>query len=231
MNLTTPGRFHRKVAGAAMIAAPAVIVVAEILHPKFEMDAAKQLSIVADNTGRWYAAHALVLVALALVVPAFIGLAHILEATRPTLSHLGLIAFVPGLVVLAALAGMELVLWQIAQPAADRAEMIALAERLDESAGIAALFVLVLLYPVAWLLVGTGLYLARLVPRWTAVLIALSQPVGFVGELSGAPKWLAVAAQVAFAVGLIPIGIRVLRQSDEAWEQRAVAGEVRSATA
>ena len=171
------------------------------------------------------------LVALALVVPAFIGLAHILEATRPTLSHLGLIAFVPGLVVLAALAGMELVLWQIAQPAADRAEMIALAERLDESAGIAALFVLVLLYPVAWLLVGTGLYLARLVPRWTAVLIALSQPVGFVGELSGAPKWLAVAAQVAFAVGLIPIGIRVLRQSDEAWEQRAVAGEVRSATA
>ena len=109
--------------------------------------------------------------------------------------------------------------------------MIALAERLDESAGIAPLFVLVLLFPAAWLLVGTGLYLARLLPRWTAVLIALSQPVGFVGELSGAPKWLAVAAQVAFAVGLIPIDIRILWQSDEAWEQPPALGEVRSAAA
>ncbi len=95
--------------------------------------------------------------------------------------------------------------------------------------GIGLLFVLVLLFPVAWLLVGTGLYLARSVPRWTAVLIALSQPVGFVGELSGAPKPVAVATQIAFAVGLIPIGVRVLRQSDEAWEQPSVVGEVRSA--
>ena len=230
--LASSTRFNRQIAGAAMIAAPTVIVVAEILHPRFETDAAKQLEAVAADTGRWYAAHALVLVALMLLLPAFAGLAHIIEATRPTLSHLSLIAFVPGLVVLAALVGMELVLWQMAQPVADRAEMIALADRLDESARIAALFVLVLLYPVAWLLVGAGLYLARLVPRWTAVLIALSQPVGFVGELSGGPKWLAVIAQVAFAVGLIPIGIRVLRQSaDEAWEQPAVVGEVRSAAA
>ncbi len=229
--LASSTRFNRQIAGAAMIAAPTVIVVAEILHPRFETDAAKQLEAVAADTGRWYAAHALVLVALMLLLPAFAGLAHILEATRPTLSHLSLMAFVPGLVVLAALAGMELVLWQMAQPVADRAEMIALAERLDESAGIAPLFVLVLLFPAAWLLVGTGLYLARSVPRWTAVLIALSQPVGFVGELSGGPKWLAVAAQIAFAIGLVPIGIRVLRQSDEAWEQRAVAGEVRAATA
>ncbi len=229
--LASSTRFNRLIAGAAMIAASVVIVVAETLHPRFEMDAAKQLATVASDTGRWYAAHALVLVALALLVPAFMGLAHILEATRPTLGHLGLIAFVPGLVALAALVGMELVLWQMAQQVADRAEMIALAERLDESAGIAALFVLVLLYPVAWLLVGTGLYLARSVPRWTAILIALSQPVGFVGELSGGPKWLAVAAQVAFAAGLIPIGVRILRQSDEAWEQPPALGEVRSAAA
>ena len=41
------------------------------------------------------------IVALMLLLPAFAGLAHIIEATRPTLSHLSLIAFVPGLVVLA----------------------------------------------------------------------------------------------------------------------------------
>ena len=116
MALANPSTFHRQIAGAAMIAAPVAIVVAEILHPKFEMDAAKQLAIVADSTGRWYAAHALVLVALTLVVPACIGLARILEASRPTISHLSLIAFAPGVVVLAALVGMELVLWQMRSP-------------------------------------------------------------------------------------------------------------------
>jgi hypothetical protein len=47
------------------------------------------------------------------------------------------------------------------------------------------------------------------------------QLVGFVSELSGGPKWVAVAAQVGFAIGLIPIGVRVLRQSDESWEARS----------
>ena len=65
--------------------------------------------------------------------------------------------------------------------------------------------------------------------RFAAVLIALSQPVGFVSELAGGPKWLAVAAQVAFAIGLVPVGIRVLRQSDDAWESRSVVGEASSA--
>ena len=44
------------------------------------------------------------------------------------------------------------------------------------------------------------------------------QLAGFVSELFGGPKWIAVAAQVGFAIGLAPIGIRVLRQSDESWQ-------------
>ncbi len=50
--------------------------------------------------------------------------------------------------------------------------------------------------------------------------VGLMQLVGFVSELSGGPKWLAVAAQVGFAIGLISIGIRVLREPDESWEAR-----------
>ena len=65
---------------------------------------------------------------------------------------------------------------------------------------------------------GIGLYAARLVPIWVAALVGFVQLVGFVGELSGGPKWLAVAAQIAFAIGLIPIGVNVLRQSDGSWD-------------
>lgn len=231
MNLANPSTFHRQIAGAAMITAPSFIVVAELLHGRFQADAAEQLAVVADNTGRWYAAHVLVLVALVLTLPAFVGLAHLVRASRPLLGSLSLLAFAPGLVVLASVAGMELVLWQMAQPGRDRAEMVSLLDSLTESAGIAPLFAVLLLFPAAWLLVGIGLYVSRSEPRWAAVLVALSQPVGFVSELAGGPKWLAVTAQVAFAIGLVPIGIRVLRQSDETWDQPPIVSEVRSATA
>ncbi len=218
MDLSDPRSFRRQVAGAAMIVAPLVFVIAEMLHAKLQTEAAKQLIAVADNTGRWYAAHALVLLSLALAVPAFFGLVHLLGRGRAAFGHLGLLAFVPGVVALAAIVGMELMLWQMAQPSANRDEMVALAERVNESAGTAVVFLVALLFPLAWLLVGIGLYLARTVPAWAAVLIALAQPIGFVSELAGGPKVLAVSAQIVFALGLIPVGIRVLRQSDVEWE-------------
>lgn len=218
MDLSDRRRFRRQVGGTAMTVAPLVFVIAELLHAKLQTEAAKQLTAVADNTGRWYAAHVLVLISLALAVPAFFGLVHLLGKGRAAFGHVGLVAFVPGVVALAAIVGMELVLWQMAQPSANRDEMVALAERINESAGTAVVFLAALLFPLGWLLVGIGLYLARTVPAWAAVLIALAQPIGFVSELSGGPKALAVAAQIAFALGLIPAGIRVLRQSDAEWE-------------
>jgi len=149
MDLSDPRSFRRQVAGAAMLVAPPVLVVAEVLHARFETDAAKQLTAVADNTGRWYAAHALILISLALAVPAFLGLVHLLGRGQAALGHLGLVAFVPGLVALTAIVGMELVLWQMAQPNANRDDMVALAERLNDSAGIVALFLVALLFPLA----------------------------------------------------------------------------------
>ncbi len=221
MNVADTSSFRRQVAGGAMILAPLLLVVVELLHARLETDAAKQLEAVAGNTGRWYAAHALILVALALAVPAFFGLVHLFGRNRALLGQVSLVIFVPGLVALAAIVGLELALWQMAQPASNREEMVALAERLNESAGTASVFLVVLLFPLAWLLAGIGLYLARVTPVWVAALIALSQPIGFTSELGGGPKAVAVAAQLAFAIGLVFVGIQALRQSNADWEQEA----------
>ncbi|MDH4102261.1 MAG: hypothetical protein OEW52_06580 [Thermoleophilia bacterium] len=161
-----------------------------------------------------------------LALPAFAGLARFVQEHRPTLVNLGRVLLVPGTIALAALVAMELVAWQMAQPGIDRAAMVLLWENTAENAGIAPLILAALLFPVAWLLVGAGLFLARLVPRWSAALVGLAQLVGFIGELSGAPKWLAVAAQVAFAIGLIPLGIRALRQQDAGWAASELGGDM-----
>lgn len=93
-------------------------------------------------------------------------------------------------------------------------QMIMLWKNTAGNLGIVPIFLVALLFSVAWLLVGIGLYIARLCPRWAAALVGLMQLVWFVSELSGGPKWVAVAAQVGFAIGLIPIGTRILRRSD-----------------
>lgn len=217
MTLSDTRRFDRRVAGSAMVLAPLVIVLAEVLHAQAETEAAALIARVAEDPSRWVTAHALVLVALVLVVPAFLGVAHIVRRSRPRIGSLSLVAFVPSLVALTALVGMEIVVWQMAQPEAGREEMVALAQRLNESAVIPLLYAAALLFPLAWLAAGIGLYLARAAAPWAAVLIALAQPVGFVAELSGGPKWIAVAAQLAFAAGLIPVGLRTLRSADADW--------------
>jgi hypothetical protein len=106
----------------------------------------------------------------------------------------------------------------MAQPEANRTEMISLVERLNGSAGIEPLFAVALLFPFAWLLGGLGLHLSRAAPLWAAAAIGLSQPIGFIGELAEGPKALAVAAQLVFAIGLVPIGAQLLRRPDERWE-------------
>jgi uncharacterized membrane protein YhaH (DUF805 family) len=223
MIINNPTTFRRTVRGASMIAAPLILVIAEVLHAHLEEDPSAYLSAIAENTGRWYAAHVLVLVSLVLALPAFLGIRHLVESRRPALGSLASIAFVPGLIALAALVGMELVAWQMAQPGVDRAQMITLWKNTSQSAGIVPIIFVALLFSLAWLLAGIGLYVSRLCPRWAAALIALMQLVGFVSELSGGPKWVAVAAQVGFAIGLIPIGVRMLRQSDESWEAHSAA--------
>jgi len=183
-----------------MIAAPLVFVIAEVLHARFEEDPADFLSALAQDTGRWYAAHVLVLVSLVLALPAFLGIRHIVEVRRPTLASLASIAFVPGMIALAALVGMELVAWQMAQPGFDREQMIILWANISKNADIVPMIFVALLFPIAWLLAGIGLYLTQLCPRWAAALVGLAQLVGFLSELAGGPKWLTGAAQIAFGI-------------------------------
>lgn len=217
MSLSDSRHFRRRIAGAAMVIAPLIAILAETLHAKVETEASKQLTAVAQNADRWYAAHLLILLMLALLVPAFLGLVHLLRESLPALGNASLIAFVPGLVGIAAIVGAEFVLWKMAQ-AANREEMVALAKSVNESPGFFVIVLLALLFPIAWLLVGIGLYRGRAVARWSAVLVAVAQPLGFAAELAGAPKAVAVAAQIVFAVGLIAIGIQVLRLSDADWD-------------
>src|SRR3954447_8877978 len=101
MHLSDAHHSRKIVAGACMVVAPVVLLVAMVIHPASDTDEATQVATIASNLDAWYAAHLLALVSIALMVPALLGLMHMLRERQVALGHvggglamLGLLAFV-----------------------------------------------------------------------------------------------------------------------------------------
>jgi hypothetical protein len=229
--LSNPRGFQKTVAGVCMIAAPALVVVSQIIHPREFSDEAKWLAEISSNTCRQYWAHLLGLLALALAIPAILGAMHMLNAGRAALGHVGAGLALFGVVSLAAVVGTEFVVWQAAKaPATDTAAMTSLIGRIIDSPGMILLYLLALAFPLGVLVLGIGLYLARAAAAWEAALVAIPFAVGIVSEIAYGPRIIPIVTSILFLIGLGSIGRRVLTESDEEWEHTPEIGGMRPAT-
>jgi hypothetical protein len=217
MHLSDAHHSRKMVAGACMVVAPFVLLVAMVVHPASDMDEATQVATIADNLDAWYVAHLLAFVSIVLVVPAVLGLMHMLRERQVALGHVGGGLAILGLLALTGLVAMELVLWQMAG-AGNTAETVALLERLNETAGIVIPFVLLSFgFSLGMATLAVGLYRARAVQSWMAVFVAVGA-ILFGFAVATAMNWLAIVAAAFLVVGLGAIGRMVLRETDEAWE-------------
>jgi hypothetical protein len=217
MHLSDAHHFRKMVAGACMVAAPLVLLVAMVIHPASDMDEATQVATIADNLDAWYVAHLLALVSIALTVPALLGLMHMLREREVAFGHVGGGLAMLGLLAFAGIIGMELVMWQMVAGGSTR-EAVGLLERLNGTAGITIPFVLVSFgFTLGLACLAVGLYRARAVQSWMAIcVVAGALLVGF--AFATAMNWLAIVAAAVLVVGLGAIGRMVLRETDEAWE-------------
>jgi hypothetical protein len=217
MHLSDAHHFRKLVAGACMVVAPIVLLVAMVIHPASDMDEATQVATIADNLDAWYVAHLLALVSIALTVPVVLGLMHMLREREVALGHVGGGLAMLGLLAFAGVIGMELVMWQAVAGGSTR-EAVALLERLNDTAGIVIPFVLVSFgFALGMACLALGLYRARAVQSWMAVSVAVGAIL--LGVAFGAAlNWLAIVAAAFLVVGLGAIGRMVLRETDEAWE-------------
>jgi len=226
--LADPRSFRRTTAGAALIISPLLLLATETIHPEPKSDPADLFAVATANADRWYLAHALALVAIAAAIPAILGLMHLLRASRPVWGHVAAALAFLGLVPLCAIVGTEFVLWQMT--ALDSPTMVQLVERLNESGGVAIVFLSALLFPLGFGLFGVGLYLARVVPAWQAALLGISLPLVFVGDLAYV-KPLTVVGAAMFALGAVPLGWQILNQTDDEWEVGSARETYRPVTA
>jgi hypothetical protein len=217
MHLSDAHHSRKIVAGACMVVAPLVLLVAMVIHPASDMNEATQVATIADNLDAWYVAHLLALVSIAFMVPAVLGLMHMLREREVALAHVGGGLAMVGLLAFAGIVGMEMAMWQMVAGGSTR-EAVALLERLNDTAGILIPFVLVSFgFALGLACLAVGLYRARVVQSWMAVSVATGATLfGF--AVGTAMNWLAIVAAAFLVVGLGAIGRMVLRETDEAWE-------------
>jgi hypothetical protein len=200
-----------------MVVAPVVLLVAMVIHPASDMDEATQVATIADNLDAWYVAHLLALISIAVMVPALLGLMHMLREREVAFGHVGGGLAMLGLLAFAGIVGMELAMWQMVAGGSTR-EAVALLERLNDTAGIVIPFALVSFgFSLGLACLAIGLYRARAVQSWMAVSVAVGA-ILFGIAIGSALNWLAIVAAAFLVVGLGAIGRMVLRETDEAWE-------------
>jgi hypothetical protein len=217
MHLSDAHHFRKIVAGACMVVAPLVLLVAMVIHPASDMNEATQVATIQDNLDAWYVAHLLALISIAVMVPAVLGLMHMLREREVAFGHVGGGLAMLGLLAFAGIVGMELVMWQMVAGGSTR-EAVALLERLNNTAGIVIPFAFVSFgFALGLACLAAGLYRARAVQSWMAISTAAGA-ILFGFAIGTAMNWLTIVAAAFLVVGLGAIGRLVLNETDEAWE-------------
>lgn len=214
--------FRRLVAGFCLIAAPAVLLIGALIHPQSQDDTAAHLAVVGKSPGRYFLAHAIILVGLVLFLPAILGLMHLLRERATAIGHVGGGLVIIGLFGAAAVVAVDgIAISEMGKAGANAEAMARLLGRIRESDGLRVIGGIGAFgFLIGGLLLAYGLWRARAVQPWIAGGIAVANIVLFIGQVRDDRAIIAVAGAIAlFAFGAI--GWRLLTESDEQWAREA----------
>jgi uncharacterized membrane protein len=228
LNLSDAHHFRKTVAGACMILAPACFVASAIVAPSSDNNATAIINATAAHQDRFYISTVLLIVGAVLLLPALLGLMHLLRERQVAVGHVGGALALVGNLMLMLVAGISLVQWQMVR-GGGRGDMIALFHRLTHTTETQVFFFLILGLTVGLVVLAYGLYRAHAVNWATAMALAVGavvlQVAAFVGNTSA---WYIVGSAILF-VSLGSIGRMVLMETDEEWEHTPEYGGFRPA--
>ncbi|HEU4978176.1 MAG TPA: hypothetical protein VFT42_04720 [Solirubrobacteraceae bacterium] len=210
--------FRKQVAGLCMLFAPALVLVSAIVSPKLSSNGGTQLRYASAHLDRWYLAQVLALAALVLLVPAILGLMHMLRERQVAMGHVGGALALIGVMAATALTGAALLIWQMAEPARNIAQMALVAHDFGRTAGVVvALMIPTIGFALGFIALAYGLFRARAVHWMSALLMAAGAVALDLGFGPVASNALAIAGCAALTIGLGSIGWAVLTETDDAW--------------
>jgi hypothetical protein len=200
----------RFVIGLSMLFAPLLLLVGFSIHPPEPHNGAEMLKVIANDAGRWNAAHIMFTISMALSIPATLGLMNLLErGGGARFGFIGGSLIIVGVIFLTLFIGVELAMSAIASiPVEQHARIEPAMQALIDFNGPLPVVFVGLSLNLGLFMLGVGLISTRAVPRWASVAIEVAALVlvgGLFNNLIGA-----VGAAVLL-VGLGTVGLRVLK--------------------
>jgi hypothetical protein len=216
--LSDAHHFRKTVAGLCMILAPTLFLVSAILAPSSDNDAGAILGAIADHPDRFYISTLFGIAGSVFLVPALLGLMHMLREKQVALGHAGGALALLGSLMFMLFWGASVMEWQMVRGGADLGQMTALLDRFMHTTGSEVFFFFSLAFTVGMIVLAFGLYSARVVHWSTAGALGAGavvlQIAFFVGNTSA---WFIVATAFLL-VGFATTGRMILTETDEDWE-------------
>lgn len=192
LGISDAHHFRKMVAGFCMVFAPLCILVGFVVDPD--------------------ASYAFLFVGAILMVPAALGLMHMLREREVAMGHVGGGLSLIGLMGTAGLVGMDV------------GGTTDLVDRVDHLTGVANwMFVAAMGFGLGMAMLGVGVFRAHAVMSWSAACLIVGG-IAFDVALLASSAGIAIAASAAMLAGLGGTGFAVWRESDEAWEHTPALG-------
>jgi hypothetical protein len=184
--------FRKMVAGFCMLFAPLCMLVGFIVDPD--------------------ASYTFLFVGAVLMVPAALGLMHMLREREVAFGHLGGGLSLVGLMGTASLIGMDV---------GGKTDLV---DRVDHLAGVSNwMFVATMGFGLGMAMLGMGTFRAHALMSWAAACLMIGG-IAFDVALLTSSAGIAIAASAAMLASLGATGLRVWRESDEAWAHSPALG-------
>ena len=184
--------FRKMVAGFCMVFAPLFMLVGFITDPD--------------------ASYAFLFAGAVLLVPAALGLMHMLREREVALGHMGGGLSLLGLMGMAGLIGMDV------------GGTTDLVDRVDHLTGVGNwMFVATMGFGLGMAMLGMGVFRAHAIPSWAAACLMVGG-IAFDVALLASSAGIAIAASAAVLAGVGSTGLKVWRESDDAWEHTPALG-------
>lgn len=209
-------RLRKVASGLCLVLAPLGLATGVWLHPKESYDAGEQLTIIGQDAERWATAHWIIAASALLFSGAALALAHLLHDRRPGHAIIGGAMAVIGSVSLAAVAFSEGSFAAAMGAHADDPSTVAAFTAATTGPAFTIILIGALLGPLGTVVLGLGALRAGVAARWAAAATALGAAVVAVSLPINAHP-VTVAGSLIQAVGLIPIGIMILGETDDEW--------------
>jgi hypothetical protein len=190
--ITDAHHFRKMVAGFCMVFAPICLLIGFIVDPD--------------------ASYAFLFVGAILMVPAALGLMHMLREREVAFGHMGGGLSLIGLMGTAGLIGMDV------------GGTTDLVDRVDHLTGVGNwMFVATMGFGLGMAMLGLGAFRAHAVASWGAACLIIGG-LAFDVALLASSGGIAIAASAAMLAGLGTTGLMVWRESDDAWEHTPALG-------